>query len=425
MYKIQPMISVCVDHRKCCQQRVTFASLSHKSVRPHHIYGLKGHIFREAWTRRSATSDMRRHRKRLTYLLTYLRLQYCERNAESYCACALQRYRTWIYYGISFVLLSLWYCLSNRLKLLKPSSSYARSCATADGPRDALCQSKSCPLLHSHRNNTHTHTHARTHAHTHTHTFNGLCPGLPMWAGTRKVKPIWILLKQETVSGRDISCAICKSAPRSRQITTPSPHHSVFTGRMPFLPPNQQRQSTEAIGTNCTTNPQLIAVIELEANGWPTCSKQSPRVDRRGCRQQTRPSTSFCWQRDRLAVARTFKSRVWDKVPEKVPLLKILKFPYNTVWDRCKKPPCQKPIYSSSHFDTILYGLVTDWRTDGQTNGQTHDNSKYAYRASIVSRGKMTYSRLHVEAQVSLNQTSWNPVKISSTGGAKCTAIGT
>ena len=27
--------------------------------------------------------------------------------------------------------------------------------------------------------------------------------------------------------------------------TTPVPHHSVFTGRMPFLPPNQQRQSTE------------------------------------------------------------------------------------------------------------------------------------------------------------------------------------
>jgi len=27
--------------------------------------------------------------------------------------------------------------------------------------------------------------------------------------------------------------------------TMPAPHHSVFTGRMPFLPPNQQRQSTE------------------------------------------------------------------------------------------------------------------------------------------------------------------------------------
>ena len=53
-----------------------------------------------------------------------------------------------------------------------------------------------------------------------------LFPGLPGWASTRKVKPIWILLKQETVSG--ISCAICKSAPCSRQITTPATHHSVF-----------------------------------------------------------------------------------------------------------------------------------------------------------------------------------------------------
>jgi len=30
------------------------------------------------------------------------------------------------------------------------------------------------------------------------------------------------------VSGSGISWAICKSAPRSRQITTPAPHHLVF-----------------------------------------------------------------------------------------------------------------------------------------------------------------------------------------------------
>ena len=66
---------------------------------------------------------------------------------------------------------------------------------------------------------THTHTHTRLTAH---------CPGLPGWAGTRKVKPIWILLRQETVRGSGISWTICKSAPRSRQITTPAPHHSVF-----------------------------------------------------------------------------------------------------------------------------------------------------------------------------------------------------
>ena len=63
---------------------------------------------------------------------------------------------------------------------------------------------------------------------THTHTrLTAIFPGLPRWASTRKVKPIWILLKQE-VSGSGNSWAICKSAPCSRQITTPTPHHSVF-----------------------------------------------------------------------------------------------------------------------------------------------------------------------------------------------------
>jgi len=52
------------------------------------------------------------------------------------------------------------------------------------------------------------------------------------------------------VSGSGISWAL-----RSRQITTPAPHHSVFKGRMPFLTPNQQRQSTEG-----TTNKQTISL---------------------------------------------------------------------------------------------------------------------------------------------------------------------
>jgi len=81
-----------------------------------------------------------------------------------------------------------------------------------------------------------------------THTrLTALCPGLLGWAGTRVVKPIWILLKQETVSGSSISWAICKSAPRSRQITMPTTTTQFFTGRMPFLPPNQQLQSTESL----------------------------------------------------------------------------------------------------------------------------------------------------------------------------------
>ena len=40
---------------------------------------------------------------------------------------------------------------------------------------------------------------------------------------------MWILQKQETVRGSGISWAICKSAPRSKQITTPATDHSVLT----------------------------------------------------------------------------------------------------------------------------------------------------------------------------------------------------
>jgi len=41
--------------------------------------------------------------------------------------------------------------------------------------------------------------------HTHTHTSNGPLSGTTSSASTRKVKPIWILLKQQTVSGSGIS----------------------------------------------------------------------------------------------------------------------------------------------------------------------------------------------------------------------------
>ena len=72
---------------------------------------------------------------------------------------------------------------------------------------------------------THTHKHTRVRACV---RLTALFPGLTGWAGTRKVKPIWILLKQETVSDSGISWDICKSAPTSRQITMPALYHSVF-----------------------------------------------------------------------------------------------------------------------------------------------------------------------------------------------------
>jgi len=61
---------------------------------------------------------------------------------------------------------------------------------------------------------------------------------------TRQVETNLDLLEQEIVSGSGICWAICKVC-TSSQTTTQHPTTQFFTGRMPFLPPNQQRQSTE------------------------------------------------------------------------------------------------------------------------------------------------------------------------------------
>jgi len=67
---------------------------------------------------------------------------------------------------------------------------------------------------------------------------NGHLSGITRVSLYQKGKTSLDLLEQETVSGSGISWAICKSAAGPSQITMPAPHHSLFTGRMYFLPPN-------------------------------------------------------------------------------------------------------------------------------------------------------------------------------------------
>ena len=81
------------------------------------------------------------------------------------------------------------------------------------------------------------HIHTRTNARTHTHT-------------RLTALPIWILLKQETVSGSGISRAyaslhLAPDRQPCQHLTT-----QFFTGRMLFLPPNQQCQSTEGTSSS-------------------------------------------------------------------------------------------------------------------------------------------------------------------------------
>ena len=93
----------------------------------------------------------------------------------------------------------------------------------------------------------------------HTH-LTSLFPGLPGWAATRKVKSIWILMKQETASGSGVSCAMCKFAPRSRQITMPTPQNSVFY-RLDDLPVTQATASKSIEGIKLQIQLHFVAAF--------------------------------------------------------------------------------------------------------------------------------------------------------------------
>ena len=78
------------------------------------------------------------------------------------------------------------------------------------------------------------------------HPFNGLFSRTTWVCQHQKGKPFWILLEQEMMGWQWHQLDHAQSfAPGSREITTSVPHQSVFTGQMPFLPPNQQCKSTE------------------------------------------------------------------------------------------------------------------------------------------------------------------------------------
>jgi len=89
------------------------------------------------------------------------------------------------------------------------------------------------------------------------------------------------------------------------------------------------------VRTTFTTNPQQNDVHELKHYGRRPCSKLCARwvynIDRSAAawRPSSVWSTSstvdeFCWQHDRLAVAKFSKSTVWDQVPAESILTRVV-----------------------------------------------------------------------------------------------------
>ena len=77
------------------------------------------------------------------------------------------------------------------------------------------------------------------------HLFNDLFSRQPGQTGTRKVKLVWIYMKQEKTGIWD---AVTLARPNAnRLVTTPTPHHSIFRGRTIVRHPTNSVKALKAI----------------------------------------------------------------------------------------------------------------------------------------------------------------------------------
>jgi len=88
-----------------------------------------------------------------------------------------------------------------------------------------------------------------------------LCPGLPRSAGTKKVKLIWILLKQQTASGSGISWAICHMDHASTSLL------SFLQAGCPSCRPTNSIKALKAVNSNfkykqCSADDKKYDVVQ-------------------------------------------------------------------------------------------------------------------------------------------------------------------
>jgi len=81
------------------------------------------------------------------------------------------------------------------------------------------------------------------HSHHHHNHFTALFPGPPGWAGARR-ELLDFMVQGKINGGRHTDHMAGRHSIQMNQCLPPPSAH-IFTGRMPFLSPNQQHQSTE------------------------------------------------------------------------------------------------------------------------------------------------------------------------------------
>ena len=113
------------------------------------------------------------------------------------------------------------------------------------------------------------------------------------------LSPAALLLKQETVSGSGISRAVCKSAPRSRQITTPAPHYSVFLqAGCPSCRPTKHEEQNKRLNTQSMLSNILVSHSHSVSNhGGKKHTFLTQSVGRRARLRGTRANCMKCRRR--------------------------------------------------------------------------------------------------------------------------------
>ena len=125
------------------------------------------------------------------------------------------------------------------------------------------------PYMIIHTQFMHSYIHKRTH--THTYTFNG-----PLSVSE------WHQLGHMQV---------CTSLQTDNHARTPP--LSFFTGRMPFLPPSQQRQSTEGIIVHTQTENKIeLGLLITDEHKWKKRSNGNVFADRS---LSVKSESHFCW----------------------------------------------------------------------------------------------------------------------------------
>jgi len=134
-----------------------------------------------------------------------------------------------------------WYGSSISWTICKQSASHSRQTTTSTPHQSIFTDQVLFLMLNQQCQSTHTHK----HTHTHTHPFNGPFSGTTRVSRYQKRKT-----NLDFTEARDSEwqwhqlghMQVCTSLQTDNHASTPP---QFFTGRMPFLPPNQQCQSTE------------------------------------------------------------------------------------------------------------------------------------------------------------------------------------